>query len=78
MSIPAEQIPDVSRELEQINHLASSMREGTMGAREELAIACRSLLDQVETPAERIWKILWAEVRTALLLARTHSDVETL
>ena len=53
---------DVSQQLENITKLAGSMRNGVLGAREDLVAATRSLLNEIESPTERIWRLLWAEV----------------
>ena len=53
---------DVSPQLDNITKLAASMRDGVLGAREELVVATRSLLNEVESPTERIWRLLWGEV----------------
>lgn len=53
---------DVLPQLDNITKLATSMRDGVLGAREDLVVAARSLLNEVESPTERIWRLLWAEV----------------
>ena len=53
---------DISVQIGAIQELSQSMKEGVLGAREDLVVALRSLLVEVETPEDRIWRLLWAEV----------------
>ena len=62
---------DVTSQLSGISKLAASMKDGVEESRGELIIALRSLLDEVEPPAERLWRTL---VRSSLQIhVRDHA-----